>query len=235
MTITDPSVPTRKRVVIADADLLFAEGIAALLIKDARWEVFAIVRSIDAVLAITQTADVGFILIDANMLLNGGEALRAQLVEQSSAPLVVALAANGRTLARVRPMQSDRLVVVSHDAPVGSWLSMFEEKDQERAPAVQGGAERAVFDTLTPAQKDVFMRMVQGETVGAIAKAVNRSPKTISSHKSAAQRVLGVSSLGGLIRYAVRNNIVSVHDTDERKAPLPIFVAPQPRGDIHAS
>lgn len=61
---------------------------------------------------------------------------------------------------------------------------------------------------LTAREREVLRLLASGERISDVAHTLNISVKTASSHKANLQRKLGVSSLGGLIRYAIEQRLV---------------------------
>lgn len=68
---------------------------------------------------------------------------------------------------------------------------------------------------LTPREFDIMMRLVAGESTGRIAAQLNRSPKTISTHRSRLFEKLNVQSNAELARYAMENGLIGPSRTNE--------------------
>lgn len=68
---------------------------------------------------------------------------------------------------------------------------------------------------LTPREFDIMMRLVAGESTGRIAAQLNRSPKTISTHRSRLFEKLNVQSIAELARYAMENGLIGPARTDK--------------------
>jgi DNA-binding NarL/FixJ family response regulator len=54
----------------------------------------------------------------------------------------------------------------------------------------------------------VVQLIAEGHTNKQVAGILNISLKTVETHRSAIMRKLNLSSSAGLVRYAIRNNIV---------------------------
>lgn len=65
-----------------------------------------------------------------------------------------------------------------------------DELDYDRLYAEYISAVHKVSSKLTPAQKTVFMRYLNGETTNEIAHDMGLSPQTIRNHKTAAAAVI---------------------------------------------
>lgn len=62
---------------------------------------------------------------------------------------------------------------------------------------------------LTPREFDIMVQMVEGASTGTIATALNRSPKTISTHRARIFEKLRVKSNAQLARYAIEHGWIS--------------------------
>jgi DNA-binding NarL/FixJ family response regulator len=73
-----------------------------------------------------------------------------------------------------------------------------------------GGKSGALPHTrLSEREREVFLRLANGETVSEIARDLNLSIKTVSTHKSNAMVKLGVSSTVELVRYALEHRLAA--------------------------
>ena len=76
----------------------------------------------------------------------------------------------------------------------------------------QRTGERAVIDryeSLTEREREVFQLIAEGKSNKEAASVLNISVKTVETHRTNIMRKLRFHSVGELVRYAVRNNIVS--------------------------
>jgi DNA-binding NarL/FixJ family response regulator len=63
---------------------------------------------------------------------------------------------------------------------------------------------RTPLRKLSPRQLDVLRMIAAGHTTPGIANQLDRSPKTIETHRSEIMRRLGIHDVVGLVRYAIR-------------------------------
>jgi DNA-binding NarL/FixJ family response regulator len=63
---------------------------------------------------------------------------------------------------------------------------------------------RSPLRKLSPRQLDVLRLIAAGHTTPGIATRLERSPKTIETHRSEIMRRLGIHDVVGLVRYAIR-------------------------------
>lgn len=72
-----------------------------------------------------------------------------------------------------------------------------------RAAAASGGGD------LTPRQREVLQLIAEGRSTKDVAVRFGISVKTVESHRAQIMDRLGIHSLAGLVRYAIRTGIVS--------------------------
>ncbi|MFZ0851444.1 MAG: LuxR C-terminal-related transcriptional regulator [Hyphomicrobiaceae bacterium] len=63
-------------------------------------------------------------------------------------------------------------------------------------------------ERLSNWQTSVVRLVAEGRTNAEIGCILNISLKTVATHRAAAMRKLHLSSLAGLVRYAVRNGLI---------------------------
>jgi two-component system, NarL family, response regulator NreC len=64
-------------------------------------------------------------------------------------------------------------------------------------------------DPLTPRERQVLQLVAEGKTTRAVAEVLGVSAKTADSHRTRLMKKLGIHDTAGLVRYAVRNGIVT--------------------------
>lgn len=61
---------------------------------------------------------------------------------------------------------------------------------------------------LTPREREVMRLLAQSSSNKEIAAALGISVRTAETHRATLMRKLGINSLAGIVRYAIRNNII---------------------------
>ena len=64
-------------------------------------------------------------------------------------------------------------------------------------------------ERLTPRQRQILQLIAEGNSSKQIAHLLTSSVKTIESHRAGLMERLNIHDVAGLVRYAVRNGIVS--------------------------
>lgn len=80
-------------------------------------------------------------------------------------------------------------------------------RNARREDAAERGPDLSV---LSPREKEIFRRLAEGDSVRGIADALSISPKTVESHKYNLLTKLKVSSVGELIKIAIRCGVLKL-------------------------
>jgi DNA-binding NarL/FixJ family response regulator len=81
------------------------------------------------------------------------------------------------------------------------------------AGSVVGAMKRGPADNapqLTPRERDVVRLLAEGLTSKEIAARLGMAPKTVDGHRSAIMDKLGIHSVAGLVKYAIRNHLTGL-------------------------
>ena len=65
---------------------------------------------------------------------------------------------------------------------------------------------------LTPRQKQILIMIARGISTKGIAKELAISVKTVEAHRTALMQRLEIRDITGLVKYAIRNNLVGAED-----------------------
>jgi DNA-binding NarL/FixJ family response regulator len=71
------------------------------------------------------------------------------------------------------------------------------------------GASPSLINTLTPRQRETLQLIAEGHSNKEIAKILRISIKTVETHRQQLMNQLDIHDVAGLVRYAVRNGLVS--------------------------
>jgi len=74
--------------------------------------------------------------------------------------------------------------------------------------ALGSGEDRPLHEQLSEREMQVFLRLAQGETIGAMAEAMFLSVKTVSTYRTRVMQKLKLSSNSDLTYYAVKNGLI---------------------------
>jgi RNA polymerase sigma factor (sigma-70 family) len=68
---------------------------------------------------------------------------------------------------------------------------------------------RDPLERLTPRQREILQLVVEGNKTREIAELLNVSVKTVETHRAQLMDRLGIHEVAGLVRYAIRNGLIS--------------------------
>jgi DNA-binding NarL/FixJ family response regulator len=69
--------------------------------------------------------------------------------------------------------------------------------------------ETDLLEQLTPRQREILQLIAEGNSSKQIAHLLDSSVKTIESHRASLMERLDIHDVAGLVRYAIRNGLVS--------------------------
>lgn len=70
-------------------------------------------------------------------------------------------------------------------------------------------AAHTVFSTLTPREREVLQALAEGASTKRTSRVLGVSVKTIETHRANLMRKLGLRSIADLVRYAIREGLVT--------------------------
>lgn len=75
-----------------------------------------------------------------------------------------------------------------------------------------GGGPEGRLETLTPRQREILQLIAEGKSTKEIASILDVSVKTVETHRAQLMERLDIHDVAGLVRYAIRNGIVTADD-----------------------
>jgi DNA-binding NarL/FixJ family response regulator len=86
-------------------------------------------------------------------------------------------------------------------------VSQFTNRLRDDRVGSAGGTR-----SLTPRENEVLRRIAQGKTSRAIAAELLLSIRTVNTHRANLMQKLDIHEKAGLVRYAIQNGIVDLHE-----------------------
>lgn len=215
----------RTRVLIADDHQLVRAGLRRLLDSFDDFEVVGEAGNGIALLELAKSLQPRLVLVDISMPdLNGLDAT-ARLIKLDPDIRVIVLSMHQNDeYVRQALRQGAQGYLLKDAAPVELELAMQAVMRGETylSSAVSGAlvgdylrrlrSDEPVAETLTPRQREVLQLIAEGHSTKEIARRLGLSAKTVDTHRTQLMRQLDIHEIAGLVRYAMRNGIVS----DER-------------------
>lgn len=159
-------------------------------------------------LAFTRPERPGCIVLDVRMPRLSGLDLQQELATIGAALPIIFVTGHADVPMSVRAMKAgavDFLPKPFHDQDLLDAVQRAIAADRERRRHESGlAAVRAVYETLTPREREVLSYVVSGALNKQIAGALGTSEKTIKVHRARIMDKMGVESLADLVRLAGR-------------------------------
>jgi len=212
------------RIIIADDHDVVRRGLRQLLESQPGWEVCGEARDGRAAVELAGRLMPDVAVLDISMPeLNGLEATRKIRAVSPGTEVLVFTMHDAEDLvrevfaagARGYLLKSDAArsvvaaveAVVAHQPFFTSIVSamVLDAFLRERAAAEGGAAE----GTLTPREREVVQLLAEGRQNKEIARRLGVALKTVEAHRAAVMRKIGADTVADVVRYAVRNRIVS--------------------------
>jgi DNA-binding NarL/FixJ family response regulator len=211
----------RPRVLLADDHRLVAEGIKSLLTE--AFEVVGLVEDGESLVEAARTHRPDLIVADISMPgLNGFEAL-ARIRKENSDARIVVLTMHPELAYVRRALEAGALgYVLKHSAPAELTTAIRAALDgeiyvtphlaQALDQPVQPGscAAHNPAESLTPRQREILQLLVEGCSAKEIARRLAISSRTVEFHKQQMMEHLGLNSSPQLVRWAIKQCLVTI-------------------------
>jgi len=151
--------------------------------------------------------------------LNGAEATRQIIQRVPRAEVLILTMHSSEDLIRGALEAGARAYVLKSDA--GRDLISAVHALVEHKAFLSSGASGPVLDSylrgaqpsasqhsLTPREREILQLVAEGRSNKEIATTLTISTKTVETHRANLMHKLGLTSVGALVRYAVRNQII---------------------------
>ena len=212
------------RILIADDHELIRKGLAATLDEVAGWTVVGEAENGRRAVELAQSLQPDVVILDMTMPeLNGLEATRQILAARSCTRVLILTAHESEQLVREVLNAGAQGYVLKSDA--GRALVSGVEALMDGRPFFTSQVARIVLEgflrsqegtistdpaqALSPREREIVQLLAEGKSNKEVARALGITVKTAETHRSNIMRKMQFASLSDLIRYAIRNNIVS--------------------------
>lgn len=218
---------TRKiRVLLVDDHPLVTAGVRHMLGTADDMIVVAQAQGAHAAMIELATCSIDVALVDIDLPDENGLTLLERMKRVMPHVAVLVLSGYGEDIYALRALRAGADGYLSKGAPLedvvsavrkvadgGKHFSEFFSELLFRQVQGKGGKPHAV---LTGREFEIMMRLVAGDSTSAIAAHLNRSPKTISTHRSRLFEKLKIHSNAQLARYAMEQGLISSAPANKR-------------------
>ena len=212
------------RVIVADDHHLVRQGIRMLLEKAEDIDVVAEAEDGLEAVELAERLAPDIVVMDISMpRLNGAEAtelIRARLTATQVVVLSMhadetvvrqALRRGARAYVLKRAVGEELLLAVRAASRGETYLSppIASSIVDEFLTLSNNSDESSMFERLTPKERQVLQLLAEGSKNSMIAQALVVSVKTVEKHRASLMSKLDINDLAGLIRFAIRQGLVS--------------------------
>lgn len=201
----DPAVPQGLVVHVVDDDEAVRRSLALLLVSfglEAQTH-----SSAEDVLARLTTLRPGCLVIDIRMPCMDGLELQAELMRRGCRMPVIVVTGHADVGLAVRAMKSGALDFIekpySEDDVLRAVHSALIHTHDTSQTDASAQAAQVRIAALTPRERDVLQRLVDGRPNKVIAHELGISPRTVEIHRANLMEKLGCRSLAEAVRTAI--------------------------------
>lgn len=76
-----------------------------------------------------------------------------------------------------------------------------------------GDDRRDPLEQLSNREREILQLVVEGHTSANIAESIHLSPKTVETYRSRIMTKLGIKTIPGLVKFAIRHGLISLDDS----------------------
>lgn len=80
------------------------------------------------------------------------------------------------------------------------------------ASVLTDGGAKPAEESLSPRERQILLMVAQGATSNAIGEALHLSPKSVDTYRSRLMKKLGLHDIAGLVRWAIREGLISLDE-----------------------
>jgi two-component system, NarL family, invasion response regulator UvrY len=200
------------RVFLVDDHALVRTAFRMMLEREPDMQVVGEAGSGEEALVAIRQATPDVVISDLHLPAMGGLELTERLLRHASAPRVVIVSMQKEGPMPRRLLDAGANAYLSKDCPGDELLTAVRNaargkryvgKDIAQHLALVGaGGDASPFDQLSPRELEIVTRLVRGQRMSDMARALNLSPKTVATHKYRLLAKLELSDMVGLVRLA---------------------------------
>ncbi|MGN6285117.1 MAG: response regulator [Afipia sp.] len=206
-----------KRILIADDHAAVRSGLRAVLEQRSGWEVVAEAADGRKALEVALEKRPDVVILDFSLPgMTGVEVARSLSERAPETEVLIFTVHESRVLAQEAFRAGARAYLVKSDA--NKLLLMAVEALMAHRPFNSGRFSiqprrklndvREERQTLSPREQLVVTLVAEGRSNKEISSLLNLSVKTTEAHRATAMQKLEINSVAGLVRYAVRANMI---------------------------
>ena len=211
-------------ILIADESQIFREGMMAVLQKMVNVDRVYEASSTEEVQKLFEKADLDVALVDLNFMVDQKNSLRVGLDSSLARPRVIALAAGydepkfnrlmkaGVAGFLLKSIKKEELCAALDIVSTGRNYYSHEitneiiQKSYTQPPAPR---RRGDIFSLTKREVEILKLLCEDMSNDEISRILFISPRTVDGHRANIINKLGVKGKVGLVKYALKNNLIT--------------------------
>jgi DNA-binding NarL/FixJ family response regulator len=210
-------------IVLADNHTLVRAGIRALLEQIPDVTVVAEAGDGREALKLVDQHRPNLVLMDITMPVMNGLEATGRIVKEHPHTRVVMLSVHNDEEYVLQSLRAGAVGYLLKDAgraELEMAVAAMARNETYLSPAVSrhvvgdyvrriGGGGEGRLETLTPRQREILQLIAEGKSTKEIASILDVSVKTVETHRAQLMERLDIHDVAGLVRYAIRNGIVT--------------------------
>ncbi|HYA46083.1 MAG TPA: response regulator transcription factor [Burkholderiales bacterium] len=213
------------RIVVADDHTIVREGLKQLLSAAGDLAVVGEARDGYEVLERVRAVDFDVLLLDMSMPGKSGIELIKQARAEKPKLRILVLSMHEEEQYAVRAIKAGASGYLTKESAAAQLVSAIrkvagggafitDSVAQQLALGAMPQTEGPPHSALSDREFQVFRELVSGKAVSDIARQLNLSVKTVSTHKARIMQKMNMSNPAELIRYAIQHRLVDDPDAE---------------------
>lgn len=206
-------------VLLADDHALVRAGIRALIETTDDIEVIAEAGDGSEALRLIEKLSPEVVLLDITMPGMSGFEVLKQITARFPQVRVIVLTMHEAREYAIQALHAGAAGFIPKSAAAAELRQAIEtvvagktyvSKETAQHPLTHGDQPEAVLQKLTARQKQILVRIAEGQSTKQIASDLNISVKTVETHRAQLTERLNIHDVAGLVRFAIRTGLVKV-------------------------
>ncbi|WP_166298353.1 MULTISPECIES: response regulator transcription factor [unclassified Bradyrhizobium] len=204
------------RLIITDDHTIFREGLKQILADQADIDIVGEARSGEELLGLLETTPCEIVLLDLSMPGISGIPLLQLLKAKHPGIRIVVLSMHEEHQYVIESLKAGAAGYVTKNSASHQLIQAIRTAARDEmfvSAATREAARRPPVTEfphirLTKREREVFDMLVLGRKITDIARRLNLSIKTVSTHKANLMEKMGAATVVDLVHYALRNQLV---------------------------
>jgi DNA-binding NarL/FixJ family response regulator len=198
------------RVLIADDHAIFREGLKQILTEHEDLAIVGEATNGAELLGLLEKVSCDVVLLDLSMPGRSGIALLGDVVGRLGHSRVIVLSMHDEHQYVVESLKAGAAGYVTKSSASQQLIQAIRKVANDEmfiSAAAQSDLAKAVVaphERLTPREREVFEMLVEGRKISDIARKLDLSIKTVSTHKTNILQKFDAATVVDLVRYALK-------------------------------